>query len=136
MSARRSAVHGIGLFATKCFKKKDIICLYSGDIVSKSYAETTQSKYLVEISVEKGTLVIDGQDVNNFSGRWINHRFRPNARLVQPAGGILKVSPTRYAIIVECIAEIQKGDEIFVNYGWKYFIYGGVFDRKTFLYGV
>ena len=135
MSARQSQVHGIGLFATKRFKKKDIICLYSGDVVSKSYVETTQSKYLVEINVGKGILVIDGQDVNNFSGRWINHRFRPNARLVEPAGGILKISPTRYAIIVECLTEIKEDEEVFINYGWQYFIYGGMFDRKSFMYG-
>ena len=100
------------------------------------YAETTKSDYLVEIGVEKGTLFIDSHDTKNFSGRWINHHFRPNARLVEPAGGIFQISSTRCAIIVECIEEIQNGGEIFIDYGEKYFTHGGVLDHETFTYGM
>ena len=129
-------MHGIGLFATKRIKKKDIICLYSGDIVSEMHAETTKSNYLVEIGVGKRTLFIDGQNTKNFSGRWINHHFQPNARLVQPAGGIFWISSTRCAIIVECIQEIQNDGEIFIDYGEKYFTHAGVLDYKAYTYGM
>ena len=127
--ASQSRAHGIGLFTRKNLKVKDIICLYSGKVVS----ENTEGKYIVEVSTTEGKMFIDGQDINNFSGRWINHSIRPNARLVQPVGGILQYNG-RSVIFVECMKPIYSGQEIFINYGLKYFMKGGVLD-KTYDYG-
>lgn len=127
---KKSAVHGFGLFARKNLRVKDIICLYSGNIVS----ETTKSQYIAELKDKDGNILIDGQHVKNFSGRWLNHSARPNARLVKPIGGILHYK-SKHAIMVECIRDIGEGDEIFINYGIQYFIKGGILD-KTFLFGI
>ena len=128
--ARKSTVDGIGLFAGKRLQKEDIICLYSGNVVS----ETTESKYVVKVSDQNGSILIDGHDVDNFSGKWINHSLRPNARLVKPIGGILRYKERR-VIIVESLKEIQKGEEIFIDYGEEYFMKGGVLD-STYMYGL
>ena len=120
----------MGLFARKNLKVKDIICLYSGNVVP----ENTEGKYIAEVSTEEGKIFIDGQNIENFSGRWINHSIRPNARLVQPVGGILQYKG-RSAIFVECKKPIYSGQEIFVNYGMQYFYKDGMLD-KTYDYGM
>jgi len=127
--ASKSEAHGIGLFARKTLKVKDIICLYSGNLVP----ENTGSMYIAEVSVPEGKIFIDGQDVENFSGRWINHSIRPNAQLVHPIGGILQYKK-RFAIFVECTKDIYNGQEIFIDYGIEYFLEGGVLDA-TYEYG-
>ena len=130
--ARESKVHGIGLFARKRIKKGDIICLYSGKLVS----ENTKSDFVANVIVSKRKMFIDGRDVDNFSGRWINHRLNPNARLTQPweGNGILRYRG-KHAIIVECIAEIQRDEEIFIDYGIEYFMKDGVLDFDSYSYG-
>lgn len=128
--ASKSWAQGTGLFARKNLEEKDIICLYSGNVVS----ENTEGEHIVEVSTTEGKMFIDGQDINNFSGRWINHSIRPNARLVQPIGGILQYRG-RSVIFVECMKPIYSGQEIFINYGLEYFKKGGVLD-KTYDYGL
>ena len=131
--ARESEVHGIGLFASKRIQKGDIICLYSG-ILAK---ENTESDFVANVTVSEQKMFIDGRDVNNFSGRWINHRLNPNARLIQPweSNGILRYK-NKHGIIVECIEEIQAGEEIFIDYGIEYFIKGGVLDYDSYSHGL
>ena len=133
MVAKESGVHGIGLFASKRIQKRDIICLYSGKLVK----ENTKSDFVANVIVSKTKMFIDGRDVNNFSGRWINHRLNPNARLIQPweSNGILRYKE-KHAIIVECIEEIQVGEEIFIDYGIEYFMKDGVLDFDSYAYGL
>ena len=130
--ARESRVHGIGLFARKRIHIGDIICLYSGTLVSA----VKKSDFLAKVIVSKREMFIDGGDVDNFSGRWINHMCNPNARLIQPweGNGILRYKE-KYAIIVVCIKNIQKGEEIFINYGIEYFMKDGVLDYVSYSYG-
>ena len=125
--ARNSGVHGIGLFARKQLGVKDIICLYSGDLVSKP----TESAFIAEVSAGERTMYIDSRDTQNFSGRWINHSIEPNARLIQSWEGMLQYKG-KHAILVECIRNIERGDEIFIDYGIEYFINGGVLDYDSY----
>ena len=131
--ARESKVHGIGLFASKRIQKRDIICLYSGKLVKKN----TESDFVANVIVSNTKKFIDARDVKNFSGRWINHRLNPNARLIQPweSDGILRYKD-KHAIIVECIEEIQVGEEIFIDYGIEYFTKDGVLDFDSYSYGL
>ena len=131
--ARESKVHGIGLFASKRIQKRDIICLYSGTLVK----ENTESDFVANVIVSNTKKFIDARDVKNFSGRWINHRLNPNARLIQPweSDGILRYKD-KHAIIVECIEEIQVGEEIFIDYGIEYFTKDGVLDFDSYSYGL
>ena len=132
MVARESDVHGIGLFARKRIWIGDIICLYSGNLVS----EATESVFIANVIASKRKMFIDGRDAENFSGRWMNHSVDPNARLIQPweGKGILQYKG-KHAIIVECIKEIQKDEEIFIHYGIEYFIKDGVLDYISYFHG-
>ena len=130
--ARESEVHGIGLFASKRIQKHDIICLYSGTLVK----ENTESDFVANVIVSNTKMFIDGRDVNNFSGRWINHRLNPNARLIQPWESDILCYKEKHAIIVECIEEIQAGEEIFIDYGIEYFTKDGVLDFASYSYGL
>lgn len=119
----KSPVHGYGLFACKDLQPNDIICFYSGKRVSAQ----KDSAFVCKVNGDEehgGTdSFIDGSNHANFSGRWINHSYIPNARLIVPIGGVLRCHENRRdVIIVECVKEIKKGEEIFINYGWKYFM--------------
>ena len=116
-----SKIHNYGLFAVKRMDKGDIICLYSGSLHEKIASLTNTSRYVCEVEQNNKTYVIDANDVLNYSGRWCNHSFYPNACLVTPAGGMIKLSTGKYAILVECERTINKHDEIFIDYGRKYF---------------
>ena len=48
--------------------------------------------------------------------------------------GILRYKE-KYAIIVVCIKNIQKGEEIFINYGIEYFMKDGVLGCVSYSYG-
>ena len=113
-----SKIHGFGLFARRKMKPLDIVCLYSGDLRQKKW--TTTGDFVCEI--DQG--FIDSEDVNNFSGRWMNHSCSPNARLVVPLGQkLLKcLQKGRVAILVECVKTIHPFDEICIDYGMKYFV--------------
>ena len=121
MSARRSDVHGIGLFATKRIKKKDIICLYSGE---RRLSADEGNEFICKVEGDtKGseTFFIDGRDKPYYSGRWINHSNDPNARLVVPLGGVISCHDNKKcAILVECIKAIKEHEEIFIDYGNDY----------------
>ena len=121
-----STVHGYGLFARKSLQPSDIICLYSG--VSRKKGEST-GDFIVSTEI----CDIDGEDVNNYSGRWMNHSYTPNARLVRPIiGGLLTCPNKRVGIIVECLRPISQCEEIFIDYGVTYFFRGKVVDLHYF----
>jgi len=95
-------------------KRSDIICLYSG--VSRKKGESTG-----DFTCRTNICDIDGGDVDNYSGRWINHSYSPNARLVVPIGGLLTCHNKRVGVIVECLQPISQCEEIFIDYGLPYF---------------
>lgn len=114
----RSNIHGHGLFAREKMEPGDIVCLYSGDF--RKTKRTTTGDFVCRI--DQG--FIDGSDLNNFSGRWMNHSCSPNARLVVPLGEKLLVCPPkgRVAILVECVKTIYPSEEICIDYGMEYFV--------------
>ena len=113
-----SNIHGHGLFAREKMEPRDIVCLYSGDFHKTK--RTTTGDFVCRI--DQG--FIDGSDLNNFSGRWMNHSCSPNARLVVPLGEKLLVCPPkgRVAILVECVKTIYPSEEICIDYGMEYFV--------------
>lgn len=96
-------------------KRSDLICLYSG--FSRKKGESTG-----DFTCSTNTCDIDSGDVNNYSGRWMNHSCTPNARLVVPIGGLLTCHNKRVGIIVECLQPIYQCEEIFIDYGLTYFL--------------
>ena len=109
----------------------DIICLYSGflrktnKVIGNFVCDVHGNPYRK----------IDGQDVDNYSGRWINHSITPNARLCIPLGDrLFKCHTQRVAIIVECVKPISRCEEIFINYGKQYFIQENGYFDMNYLY--
>ncbi len=114
----RSNVHGYGLFARKNMTPGDIICLYSG---SRRKADQVTGDFVCDIHGDPSQK-IDGRDLDNYSGRWINHSITPNARLCNPLDNrLLRCHKRRVAIIVECVKPIIRCEEIFIDYGKHYF---------------
>ena len=58
----------------------------------------------------------------NFSGRWMNHSYCPNAKIVIPSGGepLYDMKRDVWYLFVQCERDINKGEEIFINYGAEY----------------
>src|SRR5687767_13335439 len=65
---------GLGLFATRAFKKGERIIEYFGRTISTAEAYTSRSRYLFEVNKRK---TIDGVTRANVA-RYINHGCRPN----------------------------------------------------------
>ena len=108
----------------------DIICLYSGYL--RKTNEVT-GNFVCDVHRDPSRK-IDGQDLDNYSGRWMNHSITPNARLCNPLDDrLFKCHTQRVAIIVECVKPIIRCEEIFIDYGKQYFIQeDGTFDMNYF----
>ena len=111
-----SPIHRYGLFALKSMNSKDIICLYSGErradpVEGHDYTCTVKS-----VTTEPD-FVIDSEDPNNHSGRWANCSTNPNARLTIPLGGVINCrDKNKCAILLECIKNIERDEEIVIDY--------------------
>jgi SET domain-containing protein len=98
---------GLGLFATKPFKRGDFIIEYVGKRLSNAEADKLHTRYLFELN---SRYTIDGSPRSN-TARYINHACKPNA----------EVEIKRGRIYIYAIKRIEPGDEITYNYGKNYF---------------
>jgi SET domain-containing protein len=105
--AVKRASAGLGLFATRPYKKGERVIEYVGRELSKEEAETSRSKYLFEISSRR---TIDGKPAINIAG-YINHACRPNCESDIVAG----------RVFISAIKNITPGDEFTYDYGKEYF---------------
>lgn len=116
--ARRSAIHGNGVFALVPIAKGERIIEYRGMLrthedvdAGESGAAESGHTFLFTLNSE---YVIDG----NFGGnvaRWINHSCRPNCQAVlEEAEGDDR---RKDRVFIEAIRAIKPGDELFYNYG-------------------
>lgn len=103
----RSAISGCGLFATRPFRKGQVICEYTGKVI-KADADTN-NKYLFELST-KWTL--DGSPKSNI-GRWANHACGG-------AGNASADVSQRLRVWLYARRRILPGEEIFYDYGKEY----------------
>jgi uncharacterized protein len=98
---------GLGLFATKPFRKRAFIVRYSGRRVSNDEADEIDNRYLFELNSRWS---IDGSSRRNVA-RYINHSCRPNAE-VYFVGHAIKIRARR---------NIRAGEEIAYDYGREHF---------------
>ncbi len=98
---------GLGLFATRSFKKGERIIEYFGRVISKEEEYSSRSKYLFEIHSRK---TIDGATRENIA-RYINHSCKPNC----------EPELVRGRIFIDAIKTIKPGDEFTYDYGEEYF---------------
>ena len=129
-----SNIHGYGLFAAKNLKVNDLVCRYSGKYLDyvDEHVDTSYVAGVVLSYNKKGEpqekMYIDSISRENFSGRWINHSHSPNAKLVIPLGEKPLYDSRRdvWYIFVQCLCDIKKGDEIFVDYSKEYYTFSRV----------
>ncbi len=97
---------GLGLFATRAFKKGERIIEYFGREISKEEEYSSKSKYLFEVSNRK---TIDGAERGNFA-RYINCACKPNC----------EPNVVRGKVWIDAIKSIKLGDELTYDYGEEY----------------
>jgi SET domain-containing protein len=98
---------GLGLFATRPFKKGEVVIEYFGRTLSKDEEYTSRSKYLFEVHSRK---TIDGAARKN-TARYINHSCRPNCEPDTKKGRVW----------ISAIKAIKPGAELTYDYGDEYF---------------
>ena len=118
IQARRSKIHGTGVFAKADIKKGESIIEYTGKLrthedVDAAYAEQDESGHTFIFTLNEFYVIdanIDGNDA-----RWINHSCSPNcdSSHIEDAGG----DPKKDRIIIEALRNIAAGEELSYNYG-------------------
>jgi uncharacterized protein len=101
---------GLGLFATKPFRKKAYIATYRGPLITNAEAEARErrgGRYLFELN---SRWTIDGSSRWNLA-RYANHSCRPNAEAVE----------RKRKIVLVARRAIKPGEEITYDYGKDYF---------------
>lgn len=98
---------GLGLFATRPYKKGERIIEYVGRTLTNAEEYTSRSKYLFEVNSRK---TIDGAARTNIA-RYINHSCTPNC----------EPEIERGHIYIDAIKNIAVGEEFVYDYGEEYF---------------
>ena len=101
------ASSGLGLFATRPFKKGERIIEYIGRTLTNAEEYSSRSKYLFEVNSRK---TIDGAVRTNIA-RYINHSCKPNC----------EPEIERGHIYIDAIKNIKAGEELVYDYGEEYF---------------
>jgi SET domain-containing protein len=102
---------GLGLFATRPFRKRQYIVTYRGRRIRNDEADRMEARgarYLFEIN---SRWTIEGSTRTN-RARYVNHSCRPNAEALERKGPIIVYVARR---------RIKPGEEITVDYGKDYF---------------
>ena len=102
---------GLGLFATKPFKKGAFVVRYMGRRVTDAESERREArgaKYMFEINA---AWAIDGSSRRNIA-RYVNHSCRPNAEAL---------TRRKHRIVYVARRRIKPDEEITVDYGKDYF---------------
>ena len=116
--ARRSPIHGNGVFATAPIARGEEIIEYKGTLMSHAEADAmygdggeTGHTFLFTLNDD---YIIDANRKGN-TARWINHSCAPNCRAVveeSPRG-----DRRRDRVLIEAIRAIKPGDELTYDYG-------------------
>lgn len=105
LQVKRSSA-GLGLFATRPFKKGERVIEYFGRVIPKAEEYTSKSKYLFEVNSRK---TIDGTQRDNFA-RYINHSCKPNC----------EPNIERGRVFIDAVRPIKPGEELTYDYGEEY----------------
>lgn len=118
IAARKSAIHGNGVFAVELLRKGERVIEYKGLVRTHEEVDNDDSG-----DVESGhtflfTLNDDYVIDANYKGndaRWINHSCEPNCEaLIEEAEGDDR---SRDRVFIETLRNIKPGEELTYNYG-------------------
>jgi len=108
ITARRSSVHGKGLFALQPIAAGERLIEYKGEVTSWRRAAARQQSgngHTFVFGLSDGR-VIDGSRGGN-SARFLNHACTPNCEAIE-AGD---------RVFIHAATTIRPGDELFIDYG-------------------
>jgi SET domain-containing protein len=116
--ARRSPIHGNGVFAVETLAKGEQVIQYKGKLLTNDEADDlygdggeTGHTFLFTLNDE---YIIDANQNGN-GARWINHSCAPNCRALveeSPTGNLRKDK-----VVIETIRRIKPGEELTYDYG-------------------
>lgn len=118
IAARRSPIHGNGVFAVEPLAKGEEIIQYKGKLLSNDEADDlygdggeTGHTFLFTLNDD---YIIDGSQQGN-TARWINHSCAPNCRALveESANG----NPRKDKVVIETLRRIKPGEELTYDYG-------------------
>ena len=98
---------GLGGFATREIRKKELIDRYRGPIIGNAEADKRDNRYMFEVN---SRWTVDGSSRRNLA-RYFNHSCRPNA----------ESDVKGHKVIIIARKTIQPGEEITYDYGKDYF---------------
>ncbi|WP_233834814.1 SET domain-containing protein [Paraburkholderia sp. ZP32-5] len=107
-TARRSSVHGTGLFALQPIAAGDRLIEYKGEVTSWRRAAARQQSddgHTFVFGLSNGR-VIDGSRGGN-SARFLNHACTPNCEAIE----------TGERVFIHAVTAIEPGEELFIDYG-------------------
>lgn len=116
--ARRSPIHGNGVFAVALIAKGETVIEYKGRLITHAQADhqyadgadtghtflfTLNDKYIVDANVEGN------------SARWINHACAPNCEALIEEND--NDDRRRDRVLIQTLRDIRPGEELTYNYG-------------------
>ena len=109
---------GLGLFMLEKAKAEDRVAIYSGDLLTKEQADSSNSKYIVQI----GKYYLDGRCTTHAVGRYANYApaGKANARLRAGTKPTWDPVKRRWWISIRAKKNIKPGEEIKIPYGQAY----------------
>ena len=118
IAARRSPIHGNGVFALIDIPAKTELIEYRGKRLThaqadRRYANTSDSGHTFLFTLND-KYVIDASNEGNIA-RWINHSCKPNCRalLEETADG----DPRKDRVLIETRRPLRAGEELTYDYG-------------------
>lgn len=118
ITARRSPIHGNGVFAAAAIPKGETIIEYKGRVIThaaadKLYGDGGETGHTFLFTLNDAYLIDGNRDGN--SARWINHSCAPNCRAVVEENA--RGDRRRDKVLIESIRAIKPGEELTYNYG-------------------
>ena len=116
--ARRSRIHGNGVFAAAPLRKGETIIQYQGLLrshkeVDRVYADDVDTGHTFLFTLND-TYVIDA-NVHGNDARWINHSCDPNCEAEHVEDP--DEDPARDKIVIKALRAIKPDEELTYNYG-------------------
>ena len=117
-AARRSSIHGRGVFAIAPIHAGDTLIQYKGRLITHAqadriYGDGADSGHTFLFTLN-ARYIVDANSGGN-SARWINHSCDPNcqALIEESRDG----DPRRDKVVIEAMRDIAPGVELTYNYG-------------------
>ena len=118
IQARRSKIHGTGVFALTAIKKGEFIIEYKGllrshEEVDAAYEADDETGHTFLFTLNED-YVLDA-NINGNDARWINHSCDPSCESSQMEHASGDASKDQ--IVIEARRDIKAGEELSYNYG-------------------